>query len=209
MFFRCLDGAFYRLTFSSLFYLTSSAVYAFLPPPVCTLHLNVCGCNLLGLLNKASSVDSGIKCGCLQMYGTCWRVSGAAERMCPVWQDPQIYGVDVTLHLWDRHEKISLFPFFFFAFLTNTLPALKVPLRSHSFSFLAPYCRLCPSAGQAVGLYVKRRKQQCGFECVTKAEGVLVEPVRPLCNMSDQSSMEIGDPLGDRFWLSPKKGKWS
>lgn len=26
--------------------------------------------------------------------------------------------------------------------------------------------------------------------------------------MSDQSSMDRGDPLGDRFWLSPKKGKW-
>ena len=26
--------------------------------------------------------------------------------------------------------------------------------------------------------------------------------------MSDQSRMDIGDPLGDRFWLSPKKGKW-
>jgi len=25
--------------------------------------------------------------------------------------------------------------------------------------------------------------------------------------MSDPSSREIGDPLGDRFWLSPKKGK--
>lgn len=28
-----------------------------------------------------------------------------------------------------------------------------------------------------------------------------------LYDRSDQSSMEIGDPLGDRFWLSPKKGK--
>lgn len=26
--------------------------------------------------------------------------------------------------------------------------------------------------------------------------------------MSDQSRMDMGDPLGDRFWLSPKKGKW-
>lgn len=56
--------------------------------------------------------DNGIKRGRLQMYGTCYRVSGAAERMCPVWQDPQIYSVDVTLHLWDRWKDF-LVPFFF------------------------------------------------------------------------------------------------
>lgn len=26
--------------------------------------------------------------------------------------------------------------------------------------------------------------------------------------MSFGSSLDIGDPLGDRFWLSPKKGEW-
>lgn len=98
--------------------------------------------------------DNGIKRGRLQMYGTCYRVSGAAERMCPVWQDPQIYSVDVTLHLLDRWKDF-LVPFFS---LTNTLPALKVALHSHSFSFLAPYCMPCWSAGRAVGLYVKRRE---------------------------------------------------
>lgn len=95
--------------------------------------------------------DNGIKRGRLQMYGTCCRVSGAAERMCPVWQ---IYSVDVTLHLWDRWKDF-LVPCFS---LTNTLPALKVALHSHSFSFLAPYCMPCWSAGRAVGLYVKRRE---------------------------------------------------
>lgn len=43
-------------------------------------------------------VVAGIKCGRLQMYGTWVRVSRAAERMCPAWQGPPIYGVDVPLH---------------------------------------------------------------------------------------------------------------
>lgn len=50
-----------------------------------------------------------VKCGRLQMYGTWRRVSGAAEKICPNWQGPQIYGVDVPLHLWARDEKIPLF----------------------------------------------------------------------------------------------------
>lgn len=83
---------------------------------------------------------AGIKRGCLQMYGTRGRVSGAAERMCPAWQGPQIYGVDVPLHLWARDEKIPLF-----FFLTNTLPTLNVPLHSHSFSLLDSSCMPCCS----------------------------------------------------------------
>lgn len=37
---------------------------------------------------------------------------------------------------------------------------------------------------------------------------MLLAPLRPLHDMSDLSGMDGGDPLGDRFWLSPKKGEW-
>lgn len=73
---------------------------------------------------------------------------------------PTIYGVDVPQHLWDRDEKIPLFFFFFFLPLANTLPTLKVPLHSHSFSFLGPSCMPCWSAGQAVGRTRAKNKKE-------------------------------------------------
>lgn len=52
---------------------------------------------------------AGTKRGRPQMYGAWGSVSGAAERTCPAWPGPQIYGVDVPLHLCARDEKIPLF----------------------------------------------------------------------------------------------------
>lgn len=95
------------------------------------------------------------------------------------------------------------------SFLTNTLPTLNVPLHSHSFSLLDPSCLPCCSAGWAVGLArVKRGSSSVVLTGWWKQKEGVVFCWRPLCYMSDQSSMDIGDPLGDRFWLSPKKGKW-
>lgn len=200
-------------TFSSLcpLFLSSFLMLSFLQCPPFVL---ICGTVIFSVSTTKSPVcislltDARIKRGCLQMYGTWSRVSGAAERMCPAWHGPQIYGVDVFLHLWDRDEKIPLFSL---SHKHSLHPERTSPLLF--LLFLSPSCVPCWFAGEAVGLTrVKTSSSSCVVvDCVAKAEKrccVLLEPLRPLHNMSDQSSRESGDPLGDRFWLSPKKGKF-
>lgn len=114
------------------------------------LHLNLCAaiCEVSRTMFPVCILQLavvGIKCG---MYGTWFRVSGEPERRCPSWQGPQIYGVDVSLHLWATDEKI---PLFFFS-QTPSL-TLNVPLHSHSFSLLDPSCMTCCGTRWAVGLH--------------------------------------------------------
>lgn len=100
---------------------------------------------------------------------------------------------------------------FLCSFLTNTLPTLNVPLHSCSFSLLDPSCMPCCCAGWPVGL--TRVKRTSSSVVLTGSWKHCVGVVfywshwGLLYDMSDQSSMDRGDPLGDRFWLSPKKGK--
>lgn len=137
--------------------------------------------------------------GCLRMYGTWGRVSGAAERMCPGWQGLQIYGVDVPLHFCPTDEKI---PLFFFPHKHPPYPECTPPLpflRSIRHILHAMLFRWMGS-GSHKG---ERKEQRCGVDLGGESRKKVL-----LCNMSYQSSMDMGDPLGDRFWLSPKKGKW-
>lgn len=133
-----------------------------------------------------------------QMYRTWCGVSEAAARTCPVWQGLQIYSVDVPLHLWPRDEKIPLF----FSHKHPPYPECTPPIQFLPFS---PSYMPC---GQSLGLTRVKDKVAVWFWLKSERSYCdLLEALRPLYNMLDQSSRERGDPLGDRFWLSPRKGK--
>lgn len=89
-----------------------------------------------------------------------------------------------------RVEKIPLFFFAQTPSLTQNAP--------HSLSVLYSVIPMLPAtAGQAVGL-----------NRVRSSRVWIREGAESLHFYSYQSSMDTGDLLGDRFWLSPKKGKW-
>lgn len=155
----------------------------------CSALLNLLGSNLRGFSNKAPSVHLPVA----------WNNTWVPSDVWDMGHSIQGSGEDVsclakTLDLWcwnlsafmDHRWKDSL------VLSSNTLPTLNVPLHSHFFSF-RPILHAASVGRQE-------------YSKVTVVQFRLTKPPT-LFDMFSRSSLDIGDLLGDRFWLSPKKGK--
>lgn len=98
------------------------------------LHLNLLCCNLHEQRVQCVSVlvDARIKRGCLQNIWNMERGIRGSRKDVSAGPGPQIYSVDVSLHLQDGDEKIPLF-----SFSHKLSPPCTAPAHQ-SFSPLAP-----------------------------------------------------------------------